>query len=116
MAGAVPPSASAAPPSATTSQSSPSADAAAAPPMDSDVASAPAQIQANPRGTGPATDTPPDPATADTPVAPAMPADPSYKAGPYKGALTAPPADAMNKTYPDCTRKIQDSCRNPGGI
>jgi hypothetical protein len=91
-------------------------DAAAAPPMDNDQASAPAQIQANPRGEGPATDTAPDPATADTPVAPAMPADPSYQAGPYKGALTAPPADAMNKTYPVCTRKLQDNCRNRGGI
>ena len=56
------------------------------------------------------------PATADTPVAPAAPADPSYQAGPYKGALTAPPADAMNKTYPVCTRKLQDNCRNRGGI
>jgi hypothetical protein len=113
MAGAAAPSSSALPSSAITSLPP---DAAAAPPMDSDAASAPTQIQANPRGAGPATDTAPDPATADAPVAPAMPADPNYQAGPYKGALTAPPADAMNKTYPVCTRKLQDNCRNRGGI
>lgn len=33
----------------------------------------------------------------------------------YKGALTQPPADAMNKTYPVCSKTRQDSCRNPGG-
>ena len=55
------------------------------------------------------------PATAAQPVPPAMRADPSYQAGPYKGALTAPPAEALNKVYPVCTSKIQDSCRNPGG-
>jgi hypothetical protein len=60
--------------------------------------------------------TAPDPVTASSPVPPAAPADPSYKAGPYKGALTAPPASAMQKKYPVCTRKIQDSCRNPGGV
>lgn len=59
--------------------------------------------------------TPPDPATADTPVPPAMPADPSYQANPYKGAMTAPPAEAMNKTYPLCSRTVQDNCRNRGG-
>ena len=74
------------------------------------------QVQANPVGSSaPPTATPPDPMVAAEPVAPAMPADPSYNADPYKGALTAPPAEAMNKTYPVCTRKLQDSCRNPGG-
>lgn len=73
------------------------------------------QVQANPRGEGPASPVPPSPARASDPVPPAQPSDPSYQAGPYKGALTAPPADAMNKTYPVCTRKVQDSCRNPGG-
>ncbi len=77
---------------------------------------APAVVQANPVGSSAMpTATPPDPAMAADPVPPATPADPSYQAGPYKGALTAPPAEAMNKTYPVCTRKIQDSCRNPGG-
>lgn len=75
----------------------------------------PPVIQANPTGPGIPTATPPNPATAAEPVAPARPADPSYHAGPYKGALTPPPAAAMNKVYPVCTKKIQDSCRNPGG-
>ena len=30
------------------------------------------------------------------------------------GNLTSPPASALNKTYPVCTRQIQDSCQNPG--
>ena len=72
------------------------------------------QTQANPRGSdGPATVTPPDPATANSPMAPAMPADPSYHAGPYVGALTPPPPEAFNKTYPLCSRTIRDSCMNP---
>lgn len=74
------------------------------------------QVQANPVGsTAPATATPPNPEVAAAPVPPAMPADPSYNAGPYKGALTAVPAEAMNKVYPVCTRTLRDSCRNPGG-
>ena len=73
------------------------------------------QVQANPPSSEPASATPPNPATASSKVPPAMPADPAYNAGPYKGAATAAPAEAMNKTYPVCTRKVQDSCRNPGG-
>ena len=30
------------------------------------------------------------------------------------GNLAPPPASAMNKVYPVCTRRIQDSCQNPG--
>lgn len=77
---------------------------------------APSVVQANPVGSSdmPAA-TPPNPPMADSPVPPAQPADPSYQAGPYKGALTPPPPQAMNKVYPVCTRKLQDSCRNPGG-
>jgi hypothetical protein len=77
-------------------------------------ASAPVyQTQANPTGTGTPTDTPPNPQSATSPVPPSMPADPNYQAGPYKGALTPPPADAMAKSYPLCTRSLQDSCVNP---
>ena len=72
------------------------------------------QVQANPPGPGIPVATPPNPATAETPVAPAMPADPAYNAGPYKGALTAPPPQAIDKAYPLCTRTLQDSCVNPG--
>lgn len=71
-------------------------------------------VQANPPGAGTPTATPPDPQTAGSPVAPAMPADSDYHAGPYKGALTPPPPQAMDKAYPLCTRILQDSCVNPG--
>jgi hypothetical protein len=30
------------------------------------------------------------------------------------GNLTPPPASALNKTYPVCTRRMQDNCQNPG--
>ncbi len=72
------------------------------------------QVQANPPGFEPASPVPPNPATASEPVPPAMPADPGYAAGPYKGALSPPPPEAMNKVYPVCTRTLRDSCRNPG--
>lgn len=72
------------------------------------------QTQANPPGEGIPTETPPNPTTAGTPVQPAMPADTSYNAGPYKGALTPAPAEAMGKAYPLCTRTLLDSCINPG--
>lgn len=71
------------------------------------------QTQANPRGEGPASPTPPNPATADTPAPPAMPADPQYRGGPYAGALTPPPTEAIGKVYPLCSRTITDSCQNP---
>jgi len=73
------------------------------------------QVQANPVGQGSPVVTEPNPQVANDPVPPALPADPAYRAGPYKGALTAPPPEAMNKVYPVCTRTLRDSCRNPGG-
>ena len=76
----------------------------------------PAVIQANPVGSSEMPSaTPPNPDSASMPVPPAMPADATYQAGPYKGALTPPPPEAMNKVYPVCTRILQDSCRNRGG-
>lgn len=72
--------------------------------------------QANPPGKGMPTKGVPAPQTASQDVPPAMPADESYQGGPYKGALTPPPASAMNKDYPVCSKDIQDSCRNPGSI
>ena len=72
------------------------------------------QTQANPQDVGMPSQTPPNPSTAGTPVPPAMPADPGYQAGPYKGALTPAPTEAMGKAYPLCTRSLQDSCVNPG--
>lgn len=85
----------------------------AVPPADP---AAPPQTQANPVGPGVPSPTPPAPGSAAEPVPPSMPADPSYQAGPYKGALTPPPAEAMNKEYPLCSKTVQDSCRNPGGV
>lgn len=71
------------------------------------------QTQANPRGEVDASAVPPNPQTAAAGVQPAMPADPSYQAGPYKGALTQAPDAAMNKVYPLCSRTVTDSCQNP---
>lgn len=119
LAGGAPATSAAA---AAPSTSAPAAAAADSPdaanPADAaapDASSSADQIQANPRGEGVASASPPNPASADSAVSPTMPADPSYNAGPYKGALSAPPAEAMNKEYPTCSRKVQDSCRNPGG-
>ncbi len=87
-----------------------------APPLFAQAAdqASPTEIQANPTGPGTPLATPPNPPTADAPVPPAMPADPNYHAGPYTGALTPPPPEAMNKVYPLCTRQLRDSCINPG--
>jgi hypothetical protein len=71
--------------------------------------------QANPPGQGMPTTGVPDPRAAGQAAPPAMPADPSYQGGPYKGALTPPPATAMDKEYPRCTKTVTDNCRNPGG-
>ncbi|PEQ13165.1 hypothetical protein B2G71_06860 [Novosphingobium sp. PC22D] len=69
--------------------------------------------QANPPGQGIPTNGVPNPKMANQAVQPAMPKDESYQGGPYKGALTPPPADAMNKDYPVCKGDVQDSCVNP---
>lgn len=74
----------------------------------------PVEEQANPQGAGAPTNGVPAPEAASDPVPPAMPADPNYHAGPYKGALTPPPPQEQGKTYPVCTKKVQDSCRNRG--
>ena len=76
----------------------------------------PEVVQANPVGSSAMPSaTPPNPDSASMPVPPAMPADAAYQAGPYKGALSPPPTEAMNKVYPVCTKVLRDSCRNRGG-
>jgi len=70
--------------------------------------------QANPPGRGMPTAGVPDPRTANQAAQPAMPADESYQGGPYKGALTPPPAAAMDKSYPVCSKTVTDGCRNRG--
>ena len=42
------------------------------------------------------------------------PADTTGAVRTFPGNLTPPPASAMNKTYPVCRGKVQDSCQNPG--
>lgn len=42
------------------------------------------------------------------------PATPAVVARNFPGNLTPPPASALNKDYPVCTARIQDSCQNPG--
>ncbi|WP_156842170.1 hypothetical protein [Novosphingobium aquimarinum] len=69
--------------------------------------------QANPPGQGMPTNGVPNPKMANQAVQPAMPATQQYQGGPYKGALTPPPADAMDKDYPICKGDVQDSCINP---
>lgn len=44
-----------------------------------------------------------------------MPANQAQPAGIGGGTAAPPPAEAMNKDYPVCSRTVQDSCRNPGG-
>jgi hypothetical protein len=56
-----------------------------------------------------------NPVHAGDATPPAMPADPDYHGAPYVGALTAPPAEAMNKDYPLCSATVSDDCRNPDG-
>ena len=61
------------------------------------------------------------PAMPATPASPAVPADaPAAAALPptaptvVNNTLPPPPASAMNKTYPLCTRTMTDNCQNPG--
>jgi len=67
----------------------------------------------------------PAPATTTVTTTPAMPAQTTVTTTPAQparttvvtnnpGNLTAPPASAMNKTYPLCSRTVQDNCQNPG--
>ncbi len=70
-------------------------------------------VQGNPPGPGARSFVPPQQESADSPVAAARPADPSYHGGPYTGALTPAPASLLGKVYPLCTRVLRDSCVNP---
>ncbi|MBO0748900.1 MAG: hypothetical protein J2O44_00515 [Porphyrobacter sp.] len=82
-------------------------------------ASAPSNAQ-------PADQAPPAPQSADQANAEAPPAPPtttvqtdaatgaSAAVTTFPGNDTGPPASALNKKYPVCTRKLQDECQNPG--
>ena len=67
----------------------------------------------------------PAPATTTVTTTPAVPAQTTVTTTPAQpaqttivtnnpGNLTSPPASAMNKTYPLCSRALQDNCQNPG--
>lgn len=57
--------------------------------------------------------TPATPARTTVVTTPATPARTAIVSN-NPGNLTPPPASAMNKVYPVCTRTLQDSCQNPG--
>jgi hypothetical protein len=57
--------------------------------------------------------TPAEPARTTVVTTPAQPAQTTIVTN-NPGNLTAVPQSAMNKTYPVCTRTLQDSCQNPG--
>jgi hypothetical protein len=54
------------------------------------------------------------PPSSTTVVTDANPRTPTVVARNMPGNLAPPPASAMNKTYPVCRGKVQDSCQNPG--
>ncbi len=55
------------------------------------------------------------PAPANTQVIPApAPGQSATIVNNHPGNLTSPPQQAFNKTYPVCSRALQDNCQNPG--
>jgi hypothetical protein len=73
----------------------------------------------------PADQTAPAPKSADQANAENPPAPPTTTVEPaasgagavvttFPGNDTGPPASALNKTYPVCSRTIRDECQNPG--
>lgn len=59
------------------------------------------------------TTTPAKPATTTITTTPAQPAQTTIVTD-SPGNLAPPPASAMNKAYPVCSRTVQDNCQNPG--
>ena len=57
--------------------------------------------------------TPAEPARTTVVTTPAQPAQTTIVTN-NPGNLTAPPPQALSKTYPVCTRTLQDNCQNPG--
>ena len=53
------------------------------------------------------------PSTTTVIATPAEPAQTTIVSN-NPGNLTPPPKSAMNKSYPVCTRALQDNCQNPG--
>ena len=65
---------------------------------------------ATPNPGSPAIVTPAQGSTTATP----NPGSPAVVTHTNPGNLTPPPQSAMNKSYPVCTRRLQDNCQNPG--
>lgn len=59
------------------------------------------------------TTTPAVPARTTVTTTPAQPAQTTITTS-NPGNLAPPPASAMNKSYPVCTRTLQDNCQNAG--
>ena len=57
--------------------------------------------------------TPAVPAETTVTTTPAQPAQTTVVTD-HPGNLAPPPVSAMNKTYPLCSRALQDNCQNPG--
>ena len=57
--------------------------------------------------------TPAVPAQTTVTTTPAQPAQTTIVTN-NPGNLSSPPPQALNKTYPVCTRSLQDNCQNPG--
>jgi hypothetical protein len=57
--------------------------------------------------------TPAAPAQTTVTTTPARPAQTTVVTN-NPGNLTPPPPQALNKTYPVCSRTLQDNCQNPG--
>jgi hypothetical protein len=73
-----------------------------------------ANAQAQPApSTTTVTRTPAVPAQTTVTTTPAQPAQTTVVTN-NPGNLTPPPASALNKTYPLCSRTLQDNCQNPG--
>ncbi len=73
-----------------------------------------ANAQAQPApATTTVTTTPAIPARTTVTTTPAQPAQTTVVTN-NPGNLTPPPASAMNKTYPVCSRTLQDNCQNRG--
>ena len=71
--------------------------------------------QAQPQQTADQANAQAQPAAPNTQVIPApAPGQPATVVNNHPGNLTAPPPQAFNKTYPRCTRTLQDNCQNPG--
>ena len=73
-----------------------------------------ANAQARPApATTTVTTTPATPAHTTVTTTPAQPAQTTVVTD-NPGNLNPPPASAMNKAYPVCSRSLQDNCQNPG--